>query len=1419
LTRRRGWFISVFLASLVIFTIGNSVQADGPEEKSRSRLNALSAALGENFDSTDTPTGWTVQNNVGDVGWQFDDPGQRGNETTGMGNFAIVDSDNAGSGVEIDSELRTPTIDLSNASAARLTFKTYFKQYEDSKADVDLSLDSGQTWQNVWSTETDVQGSVNVDLSQQAAGQSDVMLRFRYYNAFYEWYWQIDEVKVEGISGPEAPSAASVLALGGSTVTVNWQDNSSSETSFEIERSTSSDSGFVKIGTVGKDTTSFSNSKDVACATTYYYRVRAVNAAGSSAYSSTSNATTPACVGTSNIDEAFTAEMLPSGWSVPTSGWDFNDPQNFVAQIPNLNGGFASTFTNGADLRTPTLNLSGKPGVVLTFDAFFYLGRSGQGAANVDLSVDGGNNWETVWQASNQIYGSPLKTQTVDLSDKAGNQSNVIVRFNLAATGTIWIVDNVKIEAVTPPAAPTSLTLALGANSVVNLSWTASTGATGYEVERSSDGATDWTQITTITNGATSYIDGNVDGNTTYHYRVRAKNAAGTSDYSDSENIQTSDRSVISHDIIVSLYHEAAVAEQNRTAIENNFRFFADAVYEMSNGKHRLGRVTLYTDGNFQNKADVIWVYRCHPNAYISGRRQPTGPSKRIEHCDEFYNSKKQQVISDYLQETKSGGYTLAHEWGHYFYSMYDEYVGSDPCGGDPGSPCATDVGVEHSVMNSQWRAVNGDNRWLNFSTPLVNTAPTNAQYRKYGASAWTAIARPLEQDPRSAFWGNQAIRIYYPELGTVAPAANQAPSIELPNGQTTARAGLDFVWAQAGTTSQARLTGQEVLATSGLVRQLVVDRSSSMSTIQLDDVKNVLLSIVEQAKVGDTIGVVAFDTTATQVQPLLTISGDADIQTIKSAISGITASANGAAPAVGLQTALDQLAANAPQTLKQAVYLISSGEQDVGAHPISVIPAYQQAYVSIYAFGYDVDEAATATLQQLTSETEGAYWAVIDRQTLQKALNQATKDASPIPPVYITIGGDIVDSGTPFEETFYMDSTLQGLEIGVSYLDVITSATFTVIAPDTTEYIFPTPVLSGSIYSASGCEDVSGVDFDIETICYLEISPAMTGTWTFKAEALSDEVDVLYWVDGLAKEGVAPYNVSLKLADGSEEVTYPRPIVLSVAIGGHLPITGLDIAGYIDAPDGSYIAFDLRDDGVAPDETKDDGNYAALLNYTMNGEHYISVYFDNSSGNAKFTNIALHPGYSPDPEGDTPEKTLVPVGENFQRYGELQVTVNGFQEDDYIDTPFDEAGIPGILTVDNKGLSGRIDFVDDSDTFEVTVPNDYTGDLIIRVAELGLSMDPFLYLFAEDYSWEFDSYLDAEPTSDDYLVESLKVGPNETIKPGDRFFIQVYHFDPEATAGTYSISAGPPLYQDRPASTSVADTKGSPVYLPIIIR
>lgn len=90
-----------------------------------------------------------------------------------------------------------------------------------------------------------------------------------------------------------APSSLTASAPSPSEVDLAWNDNSTFEDGFSIERrNVTASSTFAVLATTTANVTSF-NDTSVASGTTYDYRVRAFDIGGSSGYSNTAEITTP----------------------------------------------------------------------------------------------------------------------------------------------------------------------------------------------------------------------------------------------------------------------------------------------------------------------------------------------------------------------------------------------------------------------------------------------------------------------------------------------------------------------------------------------------------------------------------------------------------------------------------------------------------------------------------------------------------------------------------------------------------------------------------------------------------------------------------------------------------------------------------------------------------------------------------------------------------------------------------------------------------------------------------------------------------------------------------------------------------------------------------------------------------------------
>jgi subtilisin family serine protease len=148
---------------------------------------------------------------------------------------------------------------------------------------------------------------------------------------------------------PSAPSNLTSSVVSYSQVNLSWSDHSSNEDGFWLERcigAMANCSNFLQIAQVNPNVTSF-NDVGLQAQATYTYRVRAFNSVGTSAYSNSVEATTPAAppstqVVPSGVQRIGAAPGTLSwtgagvGVAVVDTGLDFNHPD--LDLVPEIQG-------------------------------------------------------------------------------------------------------------------------------------------------------------------------------------------------------------------------------------------------------------------------------------------------------------------------------------------------------------------------------------------------------------------------------------------------------------------------------------------------------------------------------------------------------------------------------------------------------------------------------------------------------------------------------------------------------------------------------------------------------------------------------------------------------------------------------------------------------------------------------------------------------------------------------------------------------------------------------------------------------------------------------------------------------------------------------------------------------------------------
>ena len=110
---------------------------------------------------------------------------------------------------------------------------------------------------------------------------------------------------------PAAPSALLASATSPASIRLTWKDNSANETGFVIERSGKKNGTYAVVGSVGAGLSVFTD-MSVTAGGRYYYRVRAVNGARTSAVSNRAVARTPVAMPVRAATSVFSVRTVVS---------------------------------------------------------------------------------------------------------------------------------------------------------------------------------------------------------------------------------------------------------------------------------------------------------------------------------------------------------------------------------------------------------------------------------------------------------------------------------------------------------------------------------------------------------------------------------------------------------------------------------------------------------------------------------------------------------------------------------------------------------------------------------------------------------------------------------------------------------------------------------------------------------------------------------------------------------------------------------------------------------------------------------------------------------------------------------------------------------------------------------------------------
>ncbi len=349
------------------------------------------------------------------------------------------------------------------------------------------------------------------------------------------YYYRVRATNAAGDSGysdiatappltpPIAPTNLTAVATPSNSVNLAWTDNSNNEAGFELNRSTDGTTWALVIN--GEDDVPSYTDSGLAPGATYYYRVRAINAAGNSPWSNTATVTLAA---TSQI--VYLSDLT---WASATNGWGpvekdmSNGGQNAGDGHPlTLNG---VIYTKGLGVNSISTIIYNLGGAYATFQTDMGVDdeEGVNGSVDFQIYADG------VLMFDSDIMTASSPTFSYSLS-VAGVQQLKLVCGDAGDGASFdhgdWAGAQLTLSS-TPvvPLAPSGLTATAVSTTQVNLIWTDnSINESGFKVERSTDGV-NYSVIGTTGANVTTFSDTTGKASTQYSYRIRSTNSAGDS--------------------------------------------------------------------------------------------------------------------------------------------------------------------------------------------------------------------------------------------------------------------------------------------------------------------------------------------------------------------------------------------------------------------------------------------------------------------------------------------------------------------------------------------------------------------------------------------------------------------------------------------------------------------------------------------------------------------------------------------------------------------------------------------------------------------------------------------------------------------------------------------------------------------------
>ncbi|WP_177191850.1 fibronectin type III domain-containing protein [Parafilimonas terrae] len=309
-------------------------------------------------------------------------------------------------------------------------------------------------------------------------------------------------------SVPAMPTNITATALDYTRIQVSWADNSNNETGFEIYRATNQSGPYQIVKTTGANATSYTDSA-LDAATTYYYKVNAVNNAGSSfggglQYSYYSgvwnnlpnfNSLTPSKTGTVN-NVTLSVATSTTNYAIKFEGY-INIPATGQYTFYTRSDDGSKLYIGGFDAAHQVVNND-------------YLQAATERSGTVTLNAGVYPIYITFFQQGGD-YVLEASYQGPNIAKTAIPDAAFTVQPAFATTANL----------PGAPAVATNVKAVVKSSSVIALTWKDNaTNEVAYKIYRSVNDSLNFKLRSTLPANTVAYNDSSLFAHTTYYYKV-----------------------------------------------------------------------------------------------------------------------------------------------------------------------------------------------------------------------------------------------------------------------------------------------------------------------------------------------------------------------------------------------------------------------------------------------------------------------------------------------------------------------------------------------------------------------------------------------------------------------------------------------------------------------------------------------------------------------------------------------------------------------------------------------------------------------------------------------------------------------------------------------------------------------------------